>query len=334
MARNLAAAKLHLLTAREVLAARDGDMTDGGGLLLRALDPSVSWVFRFTSTSGRRREMGMGAAMRATPKQAGESLTAARTKVVKARELLGQGIDPIDEREGRREAAQNAEVVKKANRHREQLTLCRAARYCHERVIEPSRTTNHAAQWIASLEHHVPAALWHLPIADVTAPTLLAGLSTVRALANSSERVPETLQRVRQRLDAVFEDAIFHGHCTTNSAAAIRRKMREAMPKKQAGQHAALPYVAGEWRPCGSPALALGEIDHGQSSCSSPNWSTRHCATFTGSLFGCDSQYASAICTIVSGSARAPSRLMCITKASRQAVRSMQSMLPECRMST
>src|SRR6185369_9726145 len=100
----------------------------------------------------------------------------------------------------------------------------------HERVIEPTRTVKHAAQWIASLEHHVPLSLWHLPIADIHAPALLAGLSTVRALADSSARVPETLQRVRQRLDAVFEDAIFHGHCTTNPAAAIRRKMRETMP--------------------------------------------------------------------------------------------------------
>ncbi len=32
------------------------------------------------------------------------------------------------------------------------LTLCRCARDYHERVIEPTRTTKHAAQWIASLE--------------------------------------------------------------------------------------------------------------------------------------------------------------------------------------
>lgn len=54
--------------------------------------------------------------------------------------------------------------------------------------------------------------------------------------------MPETLSRVRQRLDAVFEDAIFHGHCSTNPAAAIRRKMRETMPAKKSAQFAALPY--------------------------------------------------------------------------------------------
>lgn len=55
-------------------------------------------------------------------------------------------------------------------------------------------------------------------------------------------RVPETLQRVRQRLDAVFEDAIFHGLCSTNAAAAIKRKMAETQAKRERGQFAALPY--------------------------------------------------------------------------------------------
>lgn len=68
-------------------------------------------------------------------------------------------------------------------------------------------------------------------------------MQAVRSLEDKEQRIPETLQRVRQRLDAVFEDAIFHRRCTSNPAAAIRRKMREAMPKRQAGQFAALPYA-------------------------------------------------------------------------------------------
>jgi integrase len=116
------------------------------------------------------------------------------------------------------------------------------AREYHERVIEPTRTDKHAAQWISSLEHHVPDALWHAPIDSVTPPALLEALSGVRALADSDKKVPETLQRVRQRLDAVFEDAMFHGHCSTNPAAAIKRKMAEGQGKRKRGQFAALPY--------------------------------------------------------------------------------------------
>jgi len=127
-------------------------------------------------------------------------------------------------------------------KRREHKTLARCAREFHERAIEPIQSTKHAAQWIASLEHHVPAALWHSPIDAIDAPSLLAGLSTVRSLSNSEARVPETLKRVRQRLEVVFDDAIFHGLCLRNPAAAIRRKMRETMPRKEAGQFAALPY--------------------------------------------------------------------------------------------
>lgn len=242
MARVRTAARLHLLTTKQVQNAAQGDHSDGGGLLLRIRGASCSWVFRFTAPTGRRREMGLGVAHRGSAAQAGESLTAARRQAQEARDQLLQGVDPIDAREQRRAAALQAEHAKKASKERERWTLARAARDYHERVIEPSRTTKHAAQWIASLEHHVPPAIWNKPIADVEPPELLAALSGVRSLEDKDRRIPETLQRVRQRLDAVFEDAIFHKRCTSNPAAAVRRKMRESMPKKQAGQFAALPY--------------------------------------------------------------------------------------------
>jgi integrase len=236
------ASALHLLSAREVQTAREGDHTDGGGLLVRVRGESASWVLRFTSPSGRRREMGLGVARRTSIAAAGESVSLARDQAHKAREQLGRGLDPIDERDRDRTAKRAAELAQKAQKARERWTLARAAREYHERVIEPSRSDKHSAQWIASLEHHVPASVWHKPIADVLAPELLAALSKVRALDDKKTNIPETLQRVRQRLDAVFEDAIFHGRCTSNPAAAVRRKMRESMPRKEAGQFAALPY--------------------------------------------------------------------------------------------
>lgn len=75
---------------------------------------------------------------------------------------------------------------------------------------------------------------------------MLAVLAQVRSHERArnlnGDRLPETLRRIRQRLDSVFEDAIFHGRCNANPAAAIRRKMRETMPPKKAGKFAALPY--------------------------------------------------------------------------------------------
>ncbi|MDR7331982.1 phage integrase central domain-containing protein [Roseateles asaccharophilus] len=240
------AARLHLLTAKQVQHAPEGDLSDGGGLLLRVRGSSASWVFRFTAPSGKRREMGLGVCHRGSPGQAGDSLTGARDAAHKGRELLRSGIDPLKQKEDARQAEREAELARKADKARDRRTLARCARDYHERAIEPRLSSKHSAQWIASLENHVPAALWHKPIADVTAPELLAALAEVkpheRARNLPAERVHETLTRIRQRLDAVFEDAIFHRYCDGNPAAAIRRKLREAMPRQKPGQFAALPF--------------------------------------------------------------------------------------------
>lgn len=238
------AARLHLLTAREVQNARKGDHADGGGLLLRVSDAGCSWVFRYTSPSGRRREMGLGAAQRGSTKQAGETLDGARQAAHRARELLRNGVDPIEARDEGREANRQAEEAKKAERAIDHWTLKRCARDYHERVIERTRTDKHSAQWISSLEHHLPAALWHAPIGSITPPALLQALdaATPHERARRPGDLSETLRRVRQRLDTVFEDAIFHGRCMANPAAAIRRKLREARPAAEKGQFLALDY--------------------------------------------------------------------------------------------
>lgn len=240
------ATRLHLLTTAEVRAAGEGDHTDGGGLLLRVRGDSASWVLRYTAPSGRRREMGLGPARRNNAAATGDSVTTARRLAHEARDQLQRGLDPIEERDGRRQDARQAEQAQKAERARVQMTLARAARDYHERVIEPSRTTKHSAQWIASLENHMPPALWKAPIASIEAPALLAALLDVkpheRARNLTGDRLHETVQRLRQRLDAVFEDAIFHGRCTTNPAAAIRRKLQEVATRRQRGEFRALPY--------------------------------------------------------------------------------------------
>ena len=246
MATRRLAARLHLLTVREVHAAKEGDHGDGGGLLLRVRGESCSWVLRYTSPSGRRREMGLGICHRGSTQQAGASLTAAREQAHKAREQLRQGIDPIESRDAARGAARAAEDARKADGSRERWTLARSARDYHERVIEPSRTTKHAAQWIASLENHIPPELWNAPIDSIEPPAMLSALLEVkphvRARNLKGDRLPETVQRIRQRLDAIFEDAIFHKRATINPAAAIRRKMREASARRDRGEFRALPY--------------------------------------------------------------------------------------------
>ena len=92
----------------------------------------------------------------------------------------------------------------------------------------------------------MPAHLWHAPVDSIEPPALLAALQAIkpheRARNFTGDKLPETLQRIRQRLDAVFEDAIFHKRCNSNPAAAIRRKMSEAQDRRQRGEFKALPY--------------------------------------------------------------------------------------------
>ena len=246
--KKLAAGRLHLLAARQVLMAGEGDHSDGGGLLLRVRGSFASWGLRFTSpVTGKRREMGLGTCHRGSVAQAGDSLTGARDLAHKARDLLRNGTDPLTHREGQREAGREAEAARKAEKAKDRWTLARCSRDYHERVIEPTRTGKHSAQWISSLENHMPAALWHMPVADVTAPALLEALGQIKPhdrARNITQGacIMETMQRIRQRLEAVFEDAIFHGRATVNPAAAVKRKMRETLPKKKAGNFAALPY--------------------------------------------------------------------------------------------
>lgn len=128
------------------------------------------------------------------------------------------------------------ESAKKAAEKAEAWTLCRVARAYHERVVEPNRTPKHVAQWISSLENKIPQRVWHAPVNSVKAPDLLD------AMIELQTEVPETAARVRQRLEAVFEDAEFRGLCNGNPARAIRRKIRE-VSKRDRGNFAALPYA-------------------------------------------------------------------------------------------
>ena len=165
----------------------------------------------------------------------------------KARDELRQGTDPIEARDARKEAERQADEARRADKARERRTLARCSRDYHERVIERTRKSKHAAQWLASLENHVPPGLWNAPIDSITAPALLQALQALKPHERArnlkdGHHLAETVRRIRQRLESVFEDAQFHGWSSSNPAAAIRRKMREAMPAKQAGQFAALPF--------------------------------------------------------------------------------------------
>ena len=194
-------------------------------------------MLRYTAPDARRREMGLGPAHRETLAASGKSVNLARTAADKARALLAGGRDPIECRKAKRNAAQAETATKKATAKAESATLARVARKYHEAIVEPRRTTKHAAQWIASLENNVPAGIWHAPIDSIEPAALLDALAPLR------KRVPETCDRVRQRLEVIFDDALFYELCATNPAKIIRRKLADLPSGRQKGKFRALPYV-------------------------------------------------------------------------------------------
>jgi Arm DNA-binding domain len=101
---------LSRLKPREMLAASQGDLNDGGGLLLLIGASGSSFVLRYTGPSGKRCEMGLGPVARNSLSQAGRSLSNARQIAHAARDLLRQGIDPLDDREARREAVRTTDT--------------------------------------------------------------------------------------------------------------------------------------------------------------------------------------------------------------------------------
>ncbi len=209
----------------EVLLAAEKDTNFGGGLWLRkprGLAKSFYWSFRYTSPAGVRRDTSLGTVLRSNLAEAAESLSRARVEVARNRELLRQAIDPIEQNKAEKGRARNALQVAKAEVQREGRTLARVSRDYHGRIIEGSRSDKHARQWLQALETHVPPEIWHAPVTTVTAPALLGFLEQLQ------KQIPETSSRVRQRLDAVLEDAHFHGWIDANPAAALKRKLREA----------------------------------------------------------------------------------------------------------
>lgn len=229
---------LQILSPREVQTAADGDHADGGGLMLRVRGTRANWVFRFTAPDGRRRDAGFGTAHRSSIPAAGESLRLARERARHARDMLAAGVDPLEKKQTDRRTAAEEVAAKKTARKMEATTLARCAREYHGRAIEPNMNAKYSAVWIASLENHVPQAIWHKPIAEITPVALFEALAKVKRTR------AETADRVRRRLAAVFDDAIFFGRCALNPANAIRRKMGEVAASSTGDRHyRALAYV-------------------------------------------------------------------------------------------
>jgi integrase len=208
------------LTAKRVdHLYKPGRHPDGDGLYLQITPTAVkSWVLRY-ERNGRERMLGLGTLR-------DFSLKEARERARRARQLLADGVDPID--------------AKRAQRTVPSLTFAQAVEIyakLHER-----KWTARRPQFLSSLRQHAFPILGDLPLAVIDTPAVLRVLEPIWTTKT------ETANRVRQRIEAVIDWATVSGHRPKgDNPARWRGYLDHVLPAPGAiakvQHHAALPWV-------------------------------------------------------------------------------------------
>jgi integrase len=216
------------LTARQVSTNKEpGLLADGGGLYLQtSAGGARSWIYRYKLAGRRRRDMGLGSASTI-------SLAKAREKAREARDLVAQGIDPIEERQAKRAAKAVADA--------KAMTF----RQCAEKYIAAHqagwRNRVHARQWPSTLETYVYPVFGSLPVQAVD-----VGL-VMKAIEPIWNAKPETASRVRGRIESVLDWATVRKYRQGENPARWRGHLESLLPGKskvrRVEHHAALPYA-------------------------------------------------------------------------------------------
>jgi integrase len=168
------------LTSRQIeTATKRGYYGDGGGLYLQISKYGTkSWVFRF-QIAGRSREMGLGSLDTF-------SLREARRRARECRQLVADGVDPIETRRERRH--------KQASR----LTFQQAAEQYITAHNSKWRSKGHRQRWSGSLRDYVFPTIGKLPIDAVDLHHVL------RVLEPIWKEKTVTAMRVRGRIERVL----------------------------------------------------------------------------------------------------------------------------------
>ena len=208
------------LTAKRVEHLhKPGRHPDGDGLYLQVTQSGVkSWVLRY-ERNGRERMLGLGTLR-------DFSLKEARERARRARQLLADGVDPID--------------AKRAQRAVPTLTFAQAVAIYAK--LHEQKWTSRRPQFLSSLRQHAFPILGDLPLAVIDTPAMLRVLEPIWISKT------ETANRVRQRIEAVLDWATASGHRPKGDNPA-RWKGHLAMILPTPGaivkvqHHAALPWV-------------------------------------------------------------------------------------------
>lgn len=216
-------AKDKLTLAKIEMAHRPGLLNDGGGLYLCVAPAgSKSWCYRFTF-GDRRREMGLGGIDKVNLRQA-------RERARQCRELVEQGIDPIDHRRsGRaRAAAKMAMTFRKA-----------ALAFIDGH--KDGWTDKYTRQWRDHFEAFVFPEIGALPMQAVNNTEIV-----LRVLEPIWKTRTVTAWNIRARIEMIINWAKLGDYCTGDNAARWKGHLVFQLPSPEqirgVRHHPALPY--------------------------------------------------------------------------------------------
>ncbi|WP_338827174.1 tyrosine-type recombinase/integrase [Bradyrhizobium sp. 27S5] len=225
------------LTALGVSRVKEpGRYADGGNLYLQVTDTlTKAWLFRYM-LAGKAREMGLGSANTFT-------LAEARERARLQRQLLADGIDPIEHRRARQ-----AEVA-----------IAKAAmvpfKDCAGQYIEAQKSgwknVKHADQWTSTLEKWAYPILGKVPVGGITTDLVL---KVLEQRVGEGPDAPtfwnartETASRVRGRIENILDWAtarkLRHGDNPARWKGLLDKLLPARSTVSPTQHHKALPYA-------------------------------------------------------------------------------------------
>lgn len=212
----------------ELVATLDnpGMYPDGLGLYLQVSKWNTkSWLFRY-QRHYKLRSLGLGPCHTIT-------LQEARKRAKQARQMLLDGLDPIDTKRERRltDMAAQARV----------MTFDQCAKAYIDDQRHGWKNAKHAEQWTNTLNTYASPIIGKLPVGEVDTPLVVKVLRPIWSTKN------ETASRVRGRIESVLAWATVHKFRTGDNPATWRNNLDKLLARpskvKKVEHHPALPYA-------------------------------------------------------------------------------------------